>query len=256
MRFRIKEDFLSKKKRLAIVISIVIILIVAIFGTSAILDRSMSSEVTAVILVDDEVIHVDEMISFDGSNSSGEIASYEWDFGDGSVSNEAQPTHQYERPGWYNVTLHVISQDGDNDTATTTIGVQYEDIVGTMIIDRMYNIRGQKSRVYNWDIGPNVGNPTAEIDVALNSVVGRFYVYVSIFWNGDEHSNIFSDHVMGTGSSYSQSISIIPDDIPEGVALSDGFIYFEMMIDEGYWSGGTVDIQCIFPTDDLSPPTS
>lgn len=259
MRFHIKENLFSSQKRLVIVICIVIIIIIAIFGTSAMLDTSTSSEVTAVILVDNEVLHVGESTTFDAGNSSGDIETYAWDFGDGSTSSEAQPSHQYERPGWYNVTLLVIGKDSNNDTAIVNIGVQYEDIVRTQNIDRMFNIRGQKSKVYNYDIGPNAGDPTMVIDITLDAVVGNFVVHVSI-WCGVEppfdHTPIFSEQLLGTGSSYINTITISPEDIPEEVAFTDAFIYFEMMIDEGYWSGGTVDIQCIFPTDNLTPPTS
>ncbi len=223
------------------------------------LDDSSSSEVNAVILADNEILRVDETITFDAGNSSGNIETYAWDFGDGSVSSEAQTSHQYERPGWYNVTLLVIGKDGNNDTAIVNIGVQYEDIVGTRNIDRMFNIRGQKSIVGNYDIGPNVGDPTMDIDITLDAVVGNFFVRVEIWCGGEppfDRTPIFSEQVLGTGSSYTKTITISHEDIPEEVAFTDAFIYLEMMIDEGYWSGGTINLQCIFPIDNLTPPTS
>jgi len=38
---------------------------------------------------------------------------YTWDFGDGSaVSNEASPTHVYEKPGSYTASIHIVDKDG------------------------------------------------------------------------------------------------------------------------------------------------
>lgn len=46
--------------------------------------------------------------------------SYLWNFGDGSFSTEPNPTHQYEMPGVYDVTLSVRSQ-GKGSITTNTI---------------------------------------------------------------------------------------------------------------------------------------
>ncbi len=50
-------------------------------------------------------------IKFTG-NVSGNIAKYVWDFGDGTTSNDANPTHKYEKSGNYDVTLTVTDADG------------------------------------------------------------------------------------------------------------------------------------------------
>ena len=41
--------------------------------------------------------------------STGPIGWWEWDFGDGDVSNEQNPLHQFPAPGWYWVCLTVSS---------------------------------------------------------------------------------------------------------------------------------------------------
>jgi PKD repeat protein len=45
--------------------------------------------------------------------STGNINSWEWDFGDGTFSGERNPSHLYDGPGKYNVSLKVSNQ---NDT--------------------------------------------------------------------------------------------------------------------------------------------
>ena len=59
------------------------------------------------------------VVDFDGStsrDSDGRIVSYEWDFGDGSRGNQANPTHTYPTGGTYSVRLVVKDDDGDSDT--------------------------------------------------------------------------------------------------------------------------------------------
>ncbi len=46
-------------------------------------------------------------IDFSSSESSGQIIEYFWDFGDGEISTEANPTHSYKKAGDYTVKLRV-----------------------------------------------------------------------------------------------------------------------------------------------------
>jgi PKD repeat protein len=46
--------------------------------------------------------------------SSGEIETYAWDFGDGGTSSEQNPVHVYQTPGTYTVTLTVANSAGNN----------------------------------------------------------------------------------------------------------------------------------------------
>ncbi len=65
-------------------------------------------------------------VVFDGTDSSAgadEIRDYYWDFGDGSVSRNTQPFHQYQAEGDYVVMLRVVSAGGMEDTAEITINV-------------------------------------------------------------------------------------------------------------------------------------
>lgn len=46
-------------------------------------------------------------IDFLSSDSIGQIVWYHWDFNDGNISNEANPSHAFEKPGKYKVVLTV-----------------------------------------------------------------------------------------------------------------------------------------------------
>ncbi|MCC7575412.1 MAG: DNRLRE domain-containing protein, partial [Methanomethylovorans sp.] len=74
----------------------------------------------------DQTVTVDSEVIFDGSASTDDngIASYSWDFGDGTVgSGEVSPVHTYITAGTYTVTLTVTDTVGQTATDTVTVVV-------------------------------------------------------------------------------------------------------------------------------------
>ncbi len=53
--------------------------------------------------------------------------SFNWDFGDGTISSDPDPTHEYEEPGIYTVTLTVSDINNQKKTDTITITVEEGD---------------------------------------------------------------------------------------------------------------------------------
>lgn len=53
--------------------------------------------------------------------TTGSISSYAWDFGDGETSTEDDPSHFYDAPGTYTVTLIAFSTNGCSDTISAEI---------------------------------------------------------------------------------------------------------------------------------------
>lgn len=58
------------------------------------------------------------------ANNSKNADTYEWDFGDGNTSTEANPTHVYETHDVYEVTLVAIAANGLNASFATSIDIQ------------------------------------------------------------------------------------------------------------------------------------
>ena len=65
------------------------------------------------------------VVSFTGSNSTDDngIASYSWNFKDGSNSSNANPSHTFNNAGTYSVELTVTDENGLSDKASVTITV-------------------------------------------------------------------------------------------------------------------------------------
>lgn len=67
------------------------------------------------------IVDMDKRIVAFSDKSRGDITSWTWDFGDGVTSNERNPVHQYDKPGYYNVVvLTVEGPDGTSRMAKVT----------------------------------------------------------------------------------------------------------------------------------------
>jgi len=55
------------------------------------------------------------------TNNSLNAVSYEWDFGNGDTSTEAQPTYKYKMHGFHNISLTVTDIHGNTHEASQEI---------------------------------------------------------------------------------------------------------------------------------------
>lgn len=68
--------------------------------------------------------HVNERINFfQNSSSEVEIVFIQWNFDDGNISNEENPSHFYKKEGNYSVTLKIKDKYGREDWKTTVLNV-------------------------------------------------------------------------------------------------------------------------------------
>ncbi|GAA0891433.1 hypothetical protein GCM10009122_11120 [Fulvivirga kasyanovii] len=73
---------------------------------------TVSSQTAPDIDLTSQNICLSSPVNFSSINTSGNINSYNWNFGDGNSSTSANPNHTYASAGEYTVTLEVTSPDG------------------------------------------------------------------------------------------------------------------------------------------------
>lgn len=84
-----------------------------------------TNSLIALFMYNPKFLFIDQQICFDATisyDSSNNISSYEWDFGDGNISSGCKATHTYITEGEYNVTLK-ITNDTTSDTWSQTLAV-------------------------------------------------------------------------------------------------------------------------------------
>lgn len=115
-----------------------------------------------------------EEISFSSEGSKdedGSIVSYNWIFGDGATSTEANPKHTYEEEGTYTATLTVTDDKGEtsSDTATVTITKDNEPVTGGITKETQTNKSRDKAD------GPIYHDVDVKADFIINALGDWFY---------------------------------------------------------------------------------
>jgi photosystem II stability/assembly factor-like uncharacterized protein len=73
----------------------------------------------------DEPITQDTISFYDSSEDpDGDITLWKWDFGDGSISNEQNPTHKYDAAAKYTVILTVTDNHGSSDNISKDLMIK------------------------------------------------------------------------------------------------------------------------------------
>ena len=91
--------------------------------------------------------------SADAKDPEGTITQRQWNFGDGSTSSEAKPSHVYSNKGTYTVQLVVTDNGGAKDTTSMEIDIKTTDLKGTNLPEK-FALKGNY---------PNPFNPATQI---------------------------------------------------------------------------------------------
>jgi len=84
------------------------------------------------------------------TNESHNAVDFEWDFGDGFISNEANPVHIFTGTGTFEVILTVYSGSGITDQASITIEVKIPTLLEIEVAEYYddYPVAGASVRLY------------------------------------------------------------------------------------------------------------
>ena len=141
--------------------------------------------------------------------------SYNWDFGDGSTSTLATPSHVYTVDSLYHVCMKVYYADGDSCTYCHTIGI---DSAGNIIRDGGFSLVVQNART---GISENTNNQLA-VNIYPNPNIGVFQLAVG---NGQLNStatlsiyNVVGEKIyVKDGKQLNASTTIDLSDQPNGI---------------------------------------
>lgn len=200
-------------------------------------------------------------VSFDnGSEGPGETESFYWNFGDGSASDDAEPTHTYAEPGIYYVCLNYTNED-DGDFCVDSIC--YDVVVGLGctasfevtaedgLADHFFgSVEPYSEEVtYVWSWGD--GSTTTETSSSEGSdpwhdyaVAGIYTVCLSIETASGCTDEVCSEIVVGEASGDCEaSFSVIAED-----GLADHFFgsvepYSEEVIYTWSWGDGSMSTE-------------
>lgn len=94
-------------------------------------------------------------------NTTPEVSTFEWDFGDGITSNLENPGHVFESPGNFEVTLTTSNDAGDQEKRKTIV-INDPTILAFLIVDSTETIPLEDAELwvfYNEDDWNNFSNP-------------------------------------------------------------------------------------------------
>ena len=122
-----------------------------------------------------------ELIAFTSNGSTDNestIASYSWNFGDGTTSSEANPTHSYTTAGEYAVTLTVTDPEGlSSSEATTATVTGSEPPVGNELQNGVaQQVTGNTGDEKRFVV--NVPANASDLEITLNGGSGDGDLYV------------------------------------------------------------------------------
>ncbi|MDB9721195.1 PKD domain-containing protein [Winogradskyella sp.] len=136
-------------------------------------------------------VSTDEDVVF-ANASTGSNNTYAWNFGDGSTSSDANPTHTFTTAGTYTVTLTATNNCGDA-TAAQTITVT------TPPIDLFFeDFEDESDDDTN---GSDINSINWQVDASGTNDADEFYVH----GNGEFHAK----KIDGTGVWYTDPINIV-----------------------------------------------
>lgn len=154
--------------------------------------------------------------------SSNDVITWVWDFGDGAQSNDQNPSHQYNTAGTYTATLTVYNDCGCSDTKDVKIVV---DPTSAPIIacistvcendQETYSVtNGCPGATYTWSTDDGTGNMTGVI-------TGQSGNQVTVVWNNPSAGQGFlTVQVNGCGAVCPIPATVIVPILTNNLALT------------------------------------
>jgi gliding motility-associated-like protein len=153
------------------------------------------------------------------------IASYSWDFGDGSLpSNQAQPTHTYNSQGTFNVKLKAANGNCTAEITTAVpisvnkpvVGVKNLPFKGCLpqTITLLHDINSATPIVsYEWTIGNNVFSSTAAQPTFTFTNAGKYDVRLKVKTQDGCEETFFLKDAIQVGNKPNANFNLLQNEI-------------------------------------------
>ncbi|MHB1920823.1 MAG: PKD domain-containing protein [Chitinophagaceae bacterium] len=162
-------------------------------------------------------------------NDSKNYIQSAWTFGDGSSSSLDSPTHVYDLPGRYPITLTVTSYGGCQSDTTGTLAVKgpigtdtITSAQGCSPISPVFTAHGINAVLYQWDFGDGVvSSPSTDSTTT--------HVYTS---SGKFNPTLILTDQDGCKVSYPSNTAVVADHLTAGFAADhslvcdSGFVHY------------------------------
>lgn len=156
--------------------------------------------------IDSSNFVVGQELYFD--NLSSDAVSFEWDFGDGYGTDEANPFHTYNSNGSFTVTLVATGEDGKESVATMDLVIKIPTLLVIDVVewsdnpDDYFTVPGAEVRLYESLIDWDEANEewlylgiTDDNGSTVFSNLGPFVYYVDAF-KGYNVANGFDNYTL------------------------------------------------------------
>lgn len=165
---------------------------------------------------------VGEEVSF--SNESDNAVSFEWDFGDGYISDEVHPVHRYTASGSFKVVLKAWSRNGSTDESFLIIDVRIPTLLEIEVLEYYdeYPVAGASVILYptltDWDNETNMINEgyTDSDGIVVFADLDNFIHYVDV-WEETHDNYALRDEDVG----FIRTSEIMPNKINRFIAYVD-----------------------------------
>jgi hypothetical protein len=158
------------------------------------------------------------------TNESDNAVTFEWDFGDGYTSNDANPIHKFTASGTFTVLLTVWSESGITDEASLTLVVKIPTLLEIEVLEyyEEYPVAGASVIVYptltDWE------NETSMVNEGLTDADGKVVfsdlekmVYYIDVWEATHDNYALKEEDTG----FIRTPEIIPNAINRFIAYVD-----------------------------------
>jgi PKD repeat protein len=158
------------------------------------------------------------------TNDSHNANRFEWDFGDGYVSSEAEPAHYYTATGTFEVVLTAYSRSGLSDQASITIDVKIPTLLEIEVVEwyEEYAVEGASVRLYatliDWEEETNLESEgfTDENGFVVFSHLGPWVYYVDVWEQNHDNYTLKQEDI-----GFIRTPEIMPNKINRFIAWVD-----------------------------------